>query len=224
MSTPDQRLMDLGQKIIEYRNNADIKQEAFAKELGISRTTLSFIENGSQAPSFEVLVKLAQITNINFNELIDVKSKNIVVVDTNILLNRPEMLGVLLKDCDQVYIPIPVIEEINYQKDHGKEKERRNASLCEDIIVKKKTEKLDIHTDSDIDGSNDDKILDIAIKLAEKDISNSVYLLTNDKDFILKNTKGLTNLRIIGSNQYSKIFSEKDGYNDALSQRFLWLF
>lgn len=220
MSTPDQRLMDLGQKIIEYRNNADIKQEAFAKELGISRTTLSFIENGSQAPSFEVLVKLAQITNINFNELIDVKSKNIVVVDTNILLNRPEMLGVLLKDCDQVYIPIPVIEEINYQKDHGKEKERRNASLCEDIIVKKKTEKLDIHTDSDIDGSNDDKILDIAIKLAEKDISNSVYLLTNDKDFILKNTKGLTNLRIIGSNQYIKIFSEKDGYNDALSQRF----
>ncbi len=73
------------------------------KELGISRTTLSFIENGSQAPSFEVLVKLAQITNINFNELIDVKSKNIVVVDTNILLNRPEMLGVLLKDCDSVY-------------------------------------------------------------------------------------------------------------------------
>lgn len=44
--------------------------------------------------------------------------------------------------------------------------------------------------------------------------------MTNDKDFILKNTKGLTNLRIIGSNQYSKIFSEKDGYNDALSQRF----
>ena len=26
MSTPDQRLIDLGQKIIEYRNNADIKQ------------------------------------------------------------------------------------------------------------------------------------------------------------------------------------------------------
>ena len=87
MSTPDQRLIDLGQKIIEYRNNADFKQEAFAKELGISRTTLSFIENGSQAPSFEVLVKLAQITNINFNELIDVKSKNIVVVDTSVLNN-----------------------------------------------------------------------------------------------------------------------------------------
>ena len=71
-----------------------------------------------------MLVKLAQITNINFGGLIDLKSKNIVVVDTNILLNRPEMLGILLKDCDQVYIPIPVIEEINYQKDHGKEKER----------------------------------------------------------------------------------------------------
>ena len=220
MNTPDQRLLALGQKIIAYRNDAGIKQEAFAQELGISRTTLSFIENGSQAPSFDVLVKLAQKTNINMNELIDVKTENIVVVDTNILLNRPEMLGVLLKDADQVYIPIPVIEELNYQKDHGKEKERRNASLCEDIIGKNKTEKLDIHTNSDLDGCNDDKILDISIKLAEKENANTAYLLTNDKDFNLKNTKGLANLKIIGSNQYSKFFGEKDGYNDALSQRF----
>ena len=188
--------------------------------MDISRTTLSFIENGSQAPSFDVLVKLAQLTNININELIDVKTKNIVVVDTNILLNRPEMLGVLLNDCDMVYIPIPVIEELNHQKDHGKEKERRNASLCEDIISKKKSAKLDIHTDSDIDGSNDDKILDVAIKLAQKERANTVYLLTNDKDFNLKHTKGLVNLKIIGSNQYSKIFAEKDGFNEALSQRF----
>lgn len=220
MNTPDQRLIALGQKIINYRDDAGIKQDAFAKELGISRTTLSFIENGSQAPSFDVLVKLAQITNIDINELIDVKTKNIVVVDTNILLNRPEMLGVLLKDCDLVYIPIPVIEELNYQKDHGREKERRNASLCEDIISKKKSDKLDIHTNSDSDGSNDDKILDIAIKLAEQESANTVYLLTNDKDFSLKNTKGLVNLKIIGSNQYSKIFAEKDGFNEALSQRF----
>lgn len=220
MKTLDQRLLGLGQKIIYYRNNAGINQKDLADNLGISRTTLSFIENGSQAPSFDVLVKLAQITNINFNELIDVKKKNILVVDTNILLNRPEMLGVLLKDCDRVYIPVPVINELNYQKDYGREKERRNASLCEDIISKKKSEKLDIHTDSDFDGSNDDKIIDIAIKLAEKQTSNTVYLLTNDKDFKLKNTKGMMNLKIIGSNQYNKIFSEKDGYNDTLSQRF----
>lgn len=220
MKTPDPRLVALGQKIIAYRNDADIKQEAFAKELGISRTTLSFIENGSQAPGFEVLVKLAQITNIDFNKLIAVETRNILVVDTNILLNRPEMLGVLLKDCDLVYIPIPVIEELNYQKNHGKEKERRNASLCEDIISKKKSDKLDIYTDSDLEGSNDDKILDIAIKLAEKEPSDTIYLLTNDKDFNLKNTRGLMNLKIIGSNQYSNIFGEKDGYNDALTQRF----
>ena len=220
MSSLDQRLISLGQKIITYRNDAGIKQDAFARELGISRTTLSFIENGSQAPSFDVLVKLAQITNININELIDVKNNNIVVVDTNILLNRPEVLRVLLKDCDLVYIPIPVIEELNYQKDHGKEKERRNASLCEDIINRNKSDKLDIHTGSDYDGSNDDKILDIAIKLAEQNSANTIYLLTNDKDFNLKSTKGLVNLKIIGSNQYSKIFAEKDGFNDVLSQRF----
>ena len=63
----------MGQKIINYRDDADIKRDAFAKELGISSTTLSFIENVSQTPSFDVLVKLAQITSININELIDVK-------------------------------------------------------------------------------------------------------------------------------------------------------
>ncbi len=42
MSTPDQRLMDLGQKIIEYRNNADIKQEAFAKRTRNQQNNIKF--------------------------------------------------------------------------------------------------------------------------------------------------------------------------------------
>lgn len=219
-NTQDQRLIDLGNRIYEYRDKADIKQDDFAKMLGISRTTLSFIENGSQAPSFDVLVNLAQITNININDLLNVKTRNLVVVDTNILLNRPEMLGVLMKDCDKVYIPQPVIEEINYQKDHGKEKERRNASLCEDMIDKKQSEKLDIHMTSDISGSNDDKIMDIALKIAKQYSGDNVYLLTNDKDFNLKDRKRMVNIRIIGSNQYNCIFTENDGFDDTYSHRF----
>ena len=156
----------------------------------------------------------------NGNKSIDVKTGNIVVVDTNILLNRPEMLNVLLKDCDRVCIPKPVINELNYQKDHGKDKERRNASLCEAIISKKQSEKLDIHTDSDIRGNSDDKIMDISLKLAEHNAGSMIYLLTNDKDFNLKSTKGLANLKIIGSNEYSKIFSERDEYDKTLSQCF----
>lgn len=65
---------------------------------------------------------------------------------------------------------------------------------------KKKSDRLDIHTNSNFDGSNDDKILDIAIRLAKQESANTVYLLTNDKDCSLKNNKGLVNLKIIGSN------------------------
>ncbi|WP_027430168.1 ankyrin repeat domain-containing protein [Lachnospira multipara] len=210
----------LGQKIINYRNDANIKQEEFAKMLGISRTTLSFIENGTQAPNFDVLINLIRITHIDFLDIIGCKQENYIVLDTNILLNRPEMLNIVLKDCDKVYIPVPVIKEINYQKDHGKDKYRRNASLCEDILLKKKSEKLDIHTDSKLDGTNDDKIFDVAFKLAKKNASSNVYLLTNDKDFKLKDTKNLDNLKVISSVQYGSIFSEKDGFNETLSQRF----
>ncbi len=156
----------------------------------------------------------------NDNKSVDVKTWNIVVVDTNILLNRPEMLNVLLKDCDLVCIPKPVIDELNYQKDHGKDKERRNASLCEANISKIQSEKLDIHIDSDIRGSHDDKIMDISLKLAEHHAGYMIYLLTNDKDFKLKSTKGLANFKIIGSNEYSKIFSEKDEFDATLSQSF----
>ncbi len=216
----ENRLLELGKQIFNYRHNAGIKQDAFAKDLGISRTTLSLIENGSQAPSFETLVRIAQITNINMNQLINVETRNVVIVDTNILLNRPKMLDVLLRDCDRVIIPKPVIEELNFQKDHGKEKERRSASYCENIINGRHSEKLDIYADSKASGNNDDKILDIAMRIATSTPGDTVYLLTNDKDFGLKNTKGIPNLNIIGSNQYSRIFAEKDGYNEALSQRF----
>ena len=50
--------MDIGFRIKKLRNSLGQTQGEFAKELGLPRTGISKIENGSQDPSIDVLIKL----------------------------------------------------------------------------------------------------------------------------------------------------------------------
>jgi transcriptional regulator with XRE-family HTH domain len=42
-----------------YRAEGTIKQEAFAQELGISRTALSYIEDGKRPPTLDQLLRIS---------------------------------------------------------------------------------------------------------------------------------------------------------------------
>lgn len=74
MNTPDQRLIALGQKIINYRDDAGIKQDAFAKELGISRTNLidddvkvaSCVINDKAVPLFDDKLYTVRVSTNSF--------------------------------------------------------------------------------------------------------------------------------------------------------------
>lgn len=43
------------------RNNAGLTQNNLAKQIGISRSSLSLLENGKRKPSYDVLVKIAAV-------------------------------------------------------------------------------------------------------------------------------------------------------------------
>ena len=216
----------MGNRIREYREKADISQEKFCKMIGISnRAALSLIENGEQSISLDALVKVVQITKMDLLSLLDMNFRRLLVLDTNIILNRPEMLRVVLRDCDEVYVPKAVVKELNYQKDHGREVEKRNASLCMSLITElnsdKETDCLIINSLPSINGeTNDDDILQVAIDLARDNPDDTVYMFTNDKDFLLKDIGAVNNLRIIGSREYAEAFVSPDGFSPALSQRF----
>ncbi len=49
----------IGDRVYVLRQNNELKQEALALELGISRTTLSNIERGKRLPTLEILLKLS---------------------------------------------------------------------------------------------------------------------------------------------------------------------
>ena len=183
----------IGRKIREYRIELGNTQAEFAEKIGVNRSSLSLIEQGNQAPDFETFAKFLVLSGKNAYELLEINCRKRIIVDTNIILNCPNILNDLNECCDFVYIPQPVIRELNFQKDNGNPSRRKLAGLCMTKITNLKSEKFIVseNVDNSKARNNDDKIFYYALNLAEKHKSDTVYLLSNDKDFKLKNKEKL---------------------------------
>lgn len=51
------------------RREAGLSQEALAQRVGVGRPQISRIESGTKAPSYEVLVRLATVLDLDLNLL-----------------------------------------------------------------------------------------------------------------------------------------------------------
>lgn len=60
----------VGRKIAEFRINNKMTQDELADKLYVTRQALSKWENGSSAPSINVLLTLAEIFNTTFDEIL----------------------------------------------------------------------------------------------------------------------------------------------------------
>ncbi len=56
-------------RIEEIRNNKGIRQEELAKMLGVSRQTISSLENGRYNPSIMLAHKLAKLFGLSIEEI-----------------------------------------------------------------------------------------------------------------------------------------------------------
>ena len=231
MANNSERAIAIGNKISRFRTEVldNMSQNDFCKQVEeetgykISRSTLSLIENGSQEPNLDMLVALAKVMRMDLTELVEVRMKKEIVVDTNIILNCPQMIKTLLTVCDFVYVPQVVVDELNYQKDHGSEQRKRLASLCMNNlgeIKKSEVNNFKIAECPDEGKINDERIFSLAKELAAKGSTNTIYLFTNDKYFSLLDTGKYNNLKVIGSAEYDRIFRAESAYNAAMSQKF----
>lgn len=72
-----------GKKIKELREKAGLTQEQLAKKMGISRSSLSLIENGEKNLTLEEVLKFSQFLNTDLNILIGkTKMPEVVLPDT----------------------------------------------------------------------------------------------------------------------------------------------
>ena len=62
--------MELGNLILKYRKKYNLSQEQLAKEIGVSRQTISKWELNETTPDLKQAIKLAEIFHINFNKII----------------------------------------------------------------------------------------------------------------------------------------------------------
>lgn len=230
MANNGERAKAIGDNVSKYRTDTlGMTQEQFRKyveeETGetINRSTLSLIENGIQEPNLDMLIALAKTMRMEISELVDIGVKKYIVVDTNIILNCPNIVKTLPAVCDCVYIPSVVVDELNYQKDHGSEQKKKLASLCMSNLQDMKQAYKDtflVEGCSDEGKINDDRIFALALEIAGRGSTNIVYILTNDKYFSLKDTGRVNNLKVIGSRDFDHIFRHESFFNTALSQKF----
>ena len=62
--------MKLGNLILKYRKKYNLSQEELAKEIGVTRQTISKWELNETSPDLKQAIKLAEIFHINFNKII----------------------------------------------------------------------------------------------------------------------------------------------------------
>ena len=64
--------MELGNLILKYRKKYNLSQEDLAKEIGVTRQTISKWELNETTPDLKQAVKLAETFNIDFNKIINI--------------------------------------------------------------------------------------------------------------------------------------------------------
>ena len=64
-------MIQLGQRIKQIRESLGLSQQALAEKLGISRPSISQIENGERKVSAEELKKLSETFNVSTDALLD---------------------------------------------------------------------------------------------------------------------------------------------------------
>lgn len=102
-------MKSLGERIREYRTSIKMTQTDFAIRLGITGASVSAYENGTRLPSYEVLIKIANVLGVSTDELLGRKEPTKITVDITNLSPRE-------RNVIQELITVFMEEKIAYKK------------------------------------------------------------------------------------------------------------
>ncbi|MBA7473671.1 MAG: DUF4065 domain-containing protein [Dehalococcoidia bacterium] len=72
-------MVELGQRTAELRKRSGISQQRLAEMMGVSRTTITQIENGKRKVSVDELARLSEIYNLSVDSLLSLKEEPEVI-------------------------------------------------------------------------------------------------------------------------------------------------
>ena len=72
---------DLGAKIRKYRVTMKLSQAEFAQRLGVTGAAVSAYENGTRQPSYDILLRIANVLGASVDELLGRSGQHRRVID-----------------------------------------------------------------------------------------------------------------------------------------------
>ena len=70
----------LGERIKDLRNKYKLTQTELAEKVGVTKSTIAAYENDSRQPSYEVLIKMADVFKVSIDALLLKRSGSIIDV------------------------------------------------------------------------------------------------------------------------------------------------
>ena len=85
-------MVNIGERIREYRSSLRMTQADFACRLGITGASVSAYENGTRLPSYDVLVKIANILGVSTDTLLGRREAERIVIDVTELSIKQRLI------------------------------------------------------------------------------------------------------------------------------------
>lgn len=197
-SAADNAKLENGKNAVIRKNMREIRkqsgktQEEVARGLLMDRTVYSKYETGKLTPNMEFIRRFAEYFSVPPDSL--EKCVSAVIPDTSALLKNRRLLSLLLHDFDTVIIPDIVLDELDHQKDRGKNQkaawqvmmtiEDYRSRYSDRIIIADSPNRHKV--------KNDNAIIEIAKTMnSDKSLNKKVYLIHDDIGMTLRYDNGL---------------------------------
>ncbi len=72
--------MDFGEKLKLLRKGQKLTQQQLAERIGVAKSVVSYYESGNRFPSYDVLIKIANVFHTSTDYLLDMEKTRVIDV------------------------------------------------------------------------------------------------------------------------------------------------
>lgn len=183
------RILEIGNRIKEARNEKGLTQKALAEKLDVSTITIQNYENNRRKPSLEMINKISEALDMTFNDLVNDYSninprERVINALNNDIKNR---IGVELKDEQEYDLKMnSIFEKYFFDLFFWKTSSMDNKTFFKFILSMSTNDSIAFLTDEDIEELAIIFSRLVSLKSAERESINKTNKINENYNDIAK--------------------------------------
>ena len=183
------RILEIGNRIKEARNEKGLTQKALAEKLDVSTITIQNYENNRRKPSLEMINKISEALDMTFNDLVNDYSninprERVINALNNDIKNR---IGVELKDEQEYDLKMnSIFEKYFFDLFFWKTSSMDNKTFFKFILSMSTNDSIAFLTDEDIEELAIIFSRLVSLKSAERETINNTNKINENLNDIAK--------------------------------------